>query len=137
MRSSPARRRKAARRFGRRVVYWFAGPVSAGIALAVASLLGTEVTGPARCVTTSLSLIPAALVHCHSRDRDLTYPQTFAVGLAAAVVAYAVIVIGLFTGAAATLALYLAVQTGLLAVASQMSGPMGLLLALSARRRTA
>lgn len=136
MRGSPARHHKTVlRRVCRRFAQWSAGPVAAGMVLALAIVVGVEVTGPVRWLTTGLSLIPAVLVHWHSRDRDFTWPETCAIGLAAAVVAYAVIVVGVVTGATVTFAIYVAVQTGVLAAVAQLSAIVGLLLTAFSRRR--
>ena len=129
--------RRAAGRPLRRLAYWSAGPVAAGTWLALAAVGGVHITGPAQWLTTGLSLTPAVLVHCHQRDRNFTWLETCAAALAAAVVAYVVMVVGVITGAALTLAIYVAAQTGVLAYAAQLSAIVGMLTSAFSRPRDA
>lgn len=123
-------------RIRRLLAYWLPGPVVAGMVLALAAVIGIEVTGPISWLITGLSLIPAALVHCHNRARNFTWAQTIAVGLAAAAVAYAFIVVGVFAGAAATFAVVIAHQTGALAALASVSSVLSLLWTLRSGRQT-
>lgn len=122
------------RLWARRAAQWSAGPVAAGIVIALAVLAGVDVTGPVGWLTTGLSLIPAALVHCQNRDRDFTWAETCAISLAAAVVAYGVMVIGLITGATVTFAVYIAAKTGSLAALVQI-GTLATLIDTALTRR--
>ena len=136
MRSNPHTRNPGLARALRKVALWSAGPLSAGVVLALAALAGQPVIGPVRWLAHGLSLLPAVLVHCHNRDRDLTWPQTLTTSLAAAVVAYLVIVVGMTLGAAATFAVYLAAHTGALAVTAQIVTVSGFAYTLAASRHS-
>lgn len=136
MRTSPHKPNPGLARALRKLALWSTGPLSAGVVLALAALAGQPVTGPVRWLVHGLSLLPAVLVHCHNQDRDLTWPQTTATSLAAAVVAYLVIVVGMTLGVAATFAVYLAAHTGALAVTAQLVTVSGFVYTLVASRHS-
>lgn len=116
----------------RRASLGAAGPATAGVLIALAAAAHVPVTGWAHRVIQALSLIPAVLVHCHNRaERHHFSALTHAaVVLTSGLVAYLLIVVGLFAGAAATLAVVIAHQSGALAALGSLSGVLTLLVTL-------
>lgn len=113
-----------------------AAPAFGGAVVVLAVLAGQPVEGSGRRIVQALVLVPAVLVHCHSRAdaRSFGLADLAVVSLAAGMVAYAVGVAGLAAGAALTLAVAVAAQTGALAVAAQLACVLSLRLALGGRR---
>jgi hypothetical protein len=127
--------RRALQRAGRRAVVGAAGPAAGGLLIAVAAIADRPVQGPWHWTVTALVLVPAVLVHWHSRaeTHGFSGAETFAVSVAAGVVAYALCVLGLVAGAAATFGLFVAAQTGVLAAAAQLAGLLSLAVVLRDR----
>lgn len=128
--------RSALRRGARRAAVGAAGPAAGGLLISVAAILGRPVEGPWQWTVTALVLVPAVLVHWHSRAETHCFSgaETLAMSVAAGVVAYILGVVGLVAGATATLGVVVAAQTGVLAAAAQIAGLLSLAIALRGRR---
>jgi len=140
MRSSRRRQRRlpsrnAVQNAGRRAGIGATGPAIAGTLIVLATLVQQPLTGPLHWAVQILSLLPAALIHCHNRAEryKFTVIEHLAATLGAALVAYLLMVVGLFAGAAATLAVVIAHQTGALTAAASLSSILTLAVALRHR----
>jgi hypothetical protein len=127
--------RRALRRGARRAVVGAAGPAAGGLLIAVAAILDQPVQGPWQWTVTALVLVPAVLVHWHSRaeTHGFSGAETLAMSAAAGAVAYVLGVVGLVAGAAATLGVVVAAQTGVLAAAAQIAALLSLAVAVRGR----
>jgi hypothetical protein len=97
-----------------------AAPAVAGALLAALVLAGEPVDGRWQWTVRLLLLAPVVLVHSHRRGDRLGLLEGAAVSAVAGLLAYAVAATGLLAGAAAALAVAVAVQTGALPVAVQL-----------------
>lgn len=118
MRSSATRhqRRRTVTRVFRRAAIGAVGPFAAGAVVVMAHLVGVPLRGPLDWSVTALLLVPAVLVHCHNRAarHRFTFVETVAATAAAGAAAYILSVVGMLTGAIATVRLLLAHHSGVL-----------------------
>lgn len=108
-----------------------AAPALGGAVVVLAVLAGQPVQGLWQRTVEALLLVPAVLVHCHSRADAPAFG--LADVAAAGLVAYAVAFAGLAVGAFLTLVVVTA-QTGALAAAAQLAGVLSLALTVTGRR---
>lgn len=113
-----------------------AAPAVGGAVIVVAVLAGQSFEGPWQRTVQALLLVPAVLVHCHSRAdaRSFDAADVAVVSVAAGLVASAIGVAGLAVGTFVALAVAVAAQTGALAVAAQLVGVPSLAVAVGGRR---
>lgn len=123
--------RPALRRGARRAVVGAAGPTVGGLLIAVAAILGRPVQGPWQWTVTALVLVPAILVHWHSRAETHGFSGAETLADAVGVVAYALR--ALVAGAAATFGVSVASQTGAFAAAAQLAGMLSMVVVLRDR----
>lgn len=134
MTASPARR-AVLRRAGHRAAAGAAAPAVAGALICLLTVAGEPVQGPWQWTSRLLLLVPCVLVHVRRGSPGALGPVgSVALSIAAAAVAYAVAVVGLVAGAALSIAVVVAAQTGVLAALSQLAGIVGLIFAVRARR---
>jgi hypothetical protein len=128
--------RPVLRRAGIRAAVGMTAPALGGAVVVLAVLAGQPVDGLWQRTVQALLLVPAVLVHCHSRadTAGLGVADTAVVSIAAGLVAYAFGAVGLAAGAALTLAVVLAAQTGALAAVAQVAGLLSLAMAVAGRR---
>jgi hypothetical protein len=113
-----------------------AGPAAAGVVIGVAVLARQPLHGAAQICVHALALTPALLVHCHRNANRFGLADTVLLAALAGFAAYILMIFGLIAGAGATLLLAVAVQTGVLTAANEISGIISLLVVLRSRAST-
>lgn len=124
------------RRLARQAALLLAGPAAAGVVIGVAALAQQPLHGAAQTCVHALALTPALLVHCHRNANRFGLAESALLATIAALAAYVLMIFGLVAGAGVTLLLALAVQTGALTAANEISGIISLLVVLRSRPPT-
>lgn len=124
------------RRLERRIALLLSGPAAAGVVIGVAALAQQPLHGAAQTCVQALALTPALLVHCHRNASRFRLADTLLLAAIAGLAAYIVMVFGLVAGAGVTLLLAVAVQTGVLPAANDISGIVSLVVVLRNRPST-
>lgn len=124
------------RRLAHQAAVLLAGPTAAGVVIGVAALAQQPLHGAAQTCVHALALVPALLVHCHRNANRFGLADTALLAAIAGLAAYLLMIFGLVAGAGITLLLAIAVQTGALTAANELSGIVSLLLVLRSRPST-